>query len=348
MTMKVGEQPKRALAAGDSILTQDRGGQAGLEWDLNAAAMLVVGAGGGLEGLDGQPHVRVLADVPLDMAAEHLRQVVRLDLVWLVARSDVDAGRYAELYGALAERDCQLVCETNLDVLDGHMQRVPSKLSVQWLVQPDAMDRRMALAAARPERRMIVRDASRDDSAARIDRLQEEVARISRLLGQLAGEAVGAQGIHYGWSEGGLTGGATAGERSDSVRAAPRSFYPIGRSAAGDELTRDRERAKWVRRQIRHRRAREQFFPSDLFADPAWDMLLDMFAARLERQSVSVSSLCIAAAVPATTALRWIKTLTDAGLFIREADAQDGRRIFIAMSDKAFEAMERYLEALAE
>lgn len=348
MTMKVGEQPNRALATGDSIIAQDRGGQTGLEWDLNAAAMLVVGAGGGLEGLDGQPHVRVLADVPLDMAAEHLRQVVRLDLVWLVARSDVDAGRYAELYAALAERDCQLVCETNLDVLDGHMQRVPSKVSVQWLVQPDAMDRRMALAAARPERRMIVRDASRDDSAARIDRLQEEVARISRLLGQLAGEAVGAQGIHYGWSEGGLTGGATAGERSDSVRAAPRSFYPIGRSAAGDELTRDRERAKWVRRQIRHRRAREQFFPSDLFADPAWDMLLDMFAARLERQSVSVSSLCIAAAVPATTALRWIKTLTDAGLFIREADAQDGRRIFIAMSDKAFEAMERYLEALAE
>ncbi|MGJ3628472.1 hypothetical protein AB5I41_18845 [Sphingomonas sp. MMS24-JH45] len=35
-------------------------------------------------------------------------------------------------------------------------------------------------------------------------------------------------------------------------------------------------------------------------------MLLDLFAAELERARVSVSSLCIAAAVAPTTALRWI------------------------------------------
>jgi hypothetical protein len=43
---------------------------------------------------------------------------------------------------------------------------------------------------------------------------------------------------------------------------------------------------------------REQFFGPDLFADPAWDILLDLYAARLEQQRVAVSSLCIAAAVP--------------------------------------------------
>src|SRR3546814_9724336 len=90
---------------------------------------------------------------------------------------------------------------------------------------------------------------------------------------------------------------------------------------------------------LRQRRMREQYFPADLFADPAWDMLLDLYAARLERQPVSVSSLCIAAAVPATTALRWIKTMTDAGLFLREADPNDGRRIFIALAEGAFDAM---------
>lgn len=56
---------------------------------------------------------------------------------------------------------------------------------------------------------------------------------------------------------------------------------------------------------------------------------------------MSVSSLCIAAAVPATTALRWIKTMTDAGLFLLEADPDDGRRIFIALAEGAFEAMAR-------
>ncbi len=99
---------------------------------------------------------------------------------------------------------------------------------------------------------------------------------------------------------------------------------------------------------LRQRRMREQYFAADLFADPAWDMLLDLYAARLERQPVSVSSLCIAAAVPATTALRWIKTMTDAGIFLREADPQDGRRIFIALSDGANEAMARYFEAFDE
>src|SRR3546814_15893799 len=75
-----------------------------------------------------------------------------------------------------------------------------------------------------------------------------------------------------------------------------------------------------VRALIRARRMRDQFFRSELFADPAWDMLLDLMAARLEHKRVSVSSLCIAAAVPVTTALRWIKSLTDEGRFVRRAD----------------------------
>jgi predicted transcriptional regulator len=63
-----------------------------------------------------------------------------------------------------------------------------------------------------------------------------------------------------------------------------------------------------------------------LFADPAWDMLLDLLQAEIAQHRVPVSSLCIAAAVPATTALRWIKTMTDVGLFKRRADPHDGRR----------------------
>src|SRR3546814_12014147 len=64
-----------------------------------------------------------------------------------------------------------------------------------------------------------------------------------------------------------------------------------------------------------------------------------LMAAHLSGQRVSVSSLCIAAAVPATTALRWIRALTDHGLFLRQADPSDGRRVFIALSDKAAEAV---------
>lgn len=94
-----------------------------------------------------------------------------------------------------------------------------------------------------------------------------------------------------------------------------------------------------VRGLIKARRLRDQYFDAELFADPAWDMLLDLMAARLEGRKVSVSSLCIAASVPPTTALRWIKTMTEEQIFVRKADDKDGRRIFIELSDDATAGM---------
>ncbi len=109
-----------------------------------------------------------------------------------------------------------------------------------------------------------------------------------------------------------------------------------------------KDSALLLRAIIRKRRARAQFFPADLFADPAWDILLDLAAARLENSPVSVSSLCIAASVPTTTGLRWIKGMTNAGILEREADPGDGRRSFIRLSDKAAEAMENYLTTIGD
>jgi DNA-binding MarR family transcriptional regulator len=101
-----------------------------------------------------------------------------------------------------------------------------------------------------------------------------------------------------------------------------------------------------LRRIIRQRQLRAQFFDGDIFADPAWDMLLDLAAARVEHTRVSVTSLCIASNVPATTALRWIGQMTDAGLFQRVDDQIDRRRAFIALTDKAADAMARYFARL--
>lgn len=100
--------------------------------------------------------------------------------------------------------------------------------------------------------------------------------------------------------------------------------------------------APYVRWVIRARRMRNRYFHGDLFADPAFDMLLDLYAARLEGKRVAISSLCIAAAVPATTALRWIKALTARGMFIRSADPRDARRVYIDLSDEAAHAAECY------
>jgi len=97
------------------------------------------------------------------------------------------------------------------------------------------------------------------------------------------------------------------------------------------------------------RRARAAMFNgySDLFGEPAWDLLLDLFIAREANRQVSVSSACIAADVPATTALRWLAILEQRGLVERRADAIDGRRIHIRLSDSAAAMMERWLELWA-
>ena len=101
-----------------------------------------------------------------------------------------------------------------------------------------------------------------------------------------------------------------------------------------------------VRRIIRQRQLRARFLDGDLFADPAWDRLLDLTAARAEHARVSVTSLCIASGVPPTTALRWIGQMTEAGLLERVEDETDRRRAFITLTDKASEAMARYFAEL--
>ena len=94
-----------------------------------------------------------------------------------------------------------------------------------------------------------------------------------------------------------------------------------------------------VRHVIRLRRLREQVIGQNLFADPGWDILLDLTLARLEGRQTSVSSLCIAASVPTSTALRWIRSLQKAGVVACNADPGDGRRSHVEISDNAFEKM---------
>jgi DNA-binding MarR family transcriptional regulator len=93
---------------------------------------------------------------------------------------------------------------------------------------------------------------------------------------------------------------------------------------------------------------RDDYFRAGLLADPVWDMLLDLMAARLEGRKVSVSSLCFAAAVPPTTALRWINTLTGQGLLLRDADPEDGRRVHLKLSERTARAIGAWLRRVRQ
>lgn len=103
-----------------------------------------------------------------------------------------------------------------------------------------------------------------------------------------------------------------------------------------------------VMRIIRARRLRSQFFPEDMFADPAWDMMLDLFHAELVHRRVSVSSLCVAAEVPQTTALRWLTNMVERNFFVRRSDPLDRRRVFVELAPEASHAMRRYFAEAAD
>lgn len=102
-----------------------------------------------------------------------------------------------------------------------------------------------------------------------------------------------------------------------------------------------------VKALIKDRRIRDEYFNADLFADPAWDMLLELFHALLEQRRVATSNLCDSAAVPHTTALRWITTLKEEGLIVTEGDRFDARRKFVSLSMNGMNSMGAYFERCA-
>ncbi|OYW44393.1 MAG: hypothetical protein B7Z08_05910 [Sphingomonadales bacterium 32-68-7] len=82
----------------------------------------------------------------------------------------------------------------------------------------------------------------------------------------------------------------------------------------------------------RDRRLRSRYLPDRLLGEPAWDMLLDLFAAETRGQTVSVSSACLAAEAPMSTGLRWLQHLEVDGLVERWPDPGDARRHFVRLT----------------
>lgn len=94
------------------------------------------------------------------------------------------------------------------------------------------------------------------------------------------------------------------------------------------------------------RRRRKRYMAADLFGEPGWDLLLDLFAARLQNRSISVSSACIAADVPSTTGLRWLGVLEQSGLIERIENDADQRVTWVKLTDSASQTMFEFFEEL--
>jgi DNA-binding MarR family transcriptional regulator len=255
---------------------------------------------------------RIGAILPLDGAADRIALQASATAIWI--ELDHDGGPAMD----------RLLRQVREDVLDGRYAAVVSASNelvdllfcsiggspVELVIDGDEAERAAALAIATSGIHdvRLLSDVAADRSSERLRQLSDEVSRIASTLARLS------------------TGPEAPARPTPAVPAAE---IP---QISGET----------VRQVIRARRLRTRFFEEDLFADPAWDMLLDLLQAEIAQLRVPVSSLCIAAAVPATTALRWLKTMTDKGIFLRRADPHDGRRVFVELAPEASIAMRRY------
>jgi DNA-binding MarR family transcriptional regulator len=98
---------------------------------------------------------------------------------------------------------------------------------------------------------------------------------------------------------------------------------------------------------LRSRRRREKIFGGELFGEPAWDILLEVYCAELTQQKLSVSDACYASAVPHTTALRWVAKLEHDGWLRRMNDPFDGRRTWLLLTNDGSDKMRDFLVGLA-
>lgn len=92
---------------------------------------------------------------------------------------------------------------------------------------------------------------------------------------------------------------------------------------------------------------RIRFFPPQLFAEPGWDMLLELYAAQLAELEVSVAGLCIASNAPATVALECLAILEREKLVERRPDPLDARRFSLLLTARAKGAFDDYFAHVA-
>jgi DNA-binding MarR family transcriptional regulator/DNA-binding NarL/FixJ family response regulator len=280
--------------------------------DVLAAGLALCEAGELATLLEGEPRPLgdvVLLDCPLPDVAG-LAALARLDI-------------------RAARSGAHLVISTSVAALED-VFACCDQSAPQILVDPSRAERVIALGRVLGEIPTLhLRELAEDDRLALL-RLTEQVSRIAERLDRFEHDPGEGSALFRFESP---AQRFKAADATAALTRAPRPPLPDPRL---------------VRRIIRQRQQRARFFDGALFADPAWDILLDLTAARAEHTRVSVTSLCIASGVPPTTALRWIGQMGCAGLLERIEDDADRRRAFIALSDRAADAMARYFAETAQ
>lgn len=92
------------------------------------------------------------------------------------------------------------------------------------------------------------------------------------------------------------------------------------------------------------RSARSAFVDPTLLGEPGYDILIAIFIADAERRPLRVADLAVVAGVPASTALRWVRTLEELGLVIQIERYPHIDEQFVELRPEGLKQMSRHLD----
>jgi DNA-binding MarR family transcriptional regulator len=123
-----------------------------------------------------------------------------------------------------------------------------------------------------------------------------------------------------------------------------------GGTAAAPVSPRNGRRAArdFARDLLRIRSRRCDILGAEIFRDPAWDMLLDLYAHNGIDGAMMVSALCVGSGVPQTTALRHVHRLEQSGLVECTDHPADQRRTMVRLTAPMEPRIERLLAMIQD
>ena len=111
-----------------------------------------------------------------------------------------------------------------------------------------------------------------------------------------------------------------------------KAFFDESQAAAAARVDRKsaRDRAEEA---LRLNRQRMAIVGAELFGDPSWNIMLDLFVRESDGKETTVSSACIGADAPPTTALRHLAHLVERQLVDRTTCSVDHRKVYVRLTD---------------
>lgn len=98
---------------------------------------------------------------------------------------------------------------------------------------------------------------------------------------------------------------------------------------------------KMALREASDRKIRRKVMKLDLLGGSTWDILLELYISRYNREEISSSSLAFAVGMPLTTAIRHVDILEKNGI-VERTKIKDERVTAIRLTARGFEKMSDY------